>query len=340
MRRGVRMRATVRRHPHGWLVLAGWVWLGVSVFCAAAVGSVPLGLIEVFRALLSTVGPAQVADPVYAIVVDLRLPRAVLAAAVGAALSCSGAVYQSLFRNSLADPYVIGVAPGAALGAVAAIGLGLGGLSVSVVSFTCALGSVFLVYRLAATRRGSPEDLLLAGLAAGTFFAAVLSVILVLSHGSLQQALAWLLGSFGGRSWEHVRLALPMVLAGYLPVRGHARELDILLLGGEEARSVGVDVERVRSTMVAAASLMTAAAVASAGLVGFVGLVVPHAVRRLSGPSHQVLLPGCALGGAGLVVWADVVARTAVAPLEVPVGAITALLGVPFFLWLLWRRER
>ncbi len=308
--------------------------------CAAALGSVPVPLPETLGALLRAAGaPVQVPEAAYAIVVDLRLPRAVLAALAGAALACSGAVYQGLFRNPLADPYVIGVAPGAALGAVVAITAGLAGVAVSAAAFASAAAAVFCVYRLAATRRGTPADLLLAGLASGTFFAAVLSVVLALSHGSLQQALAWLLGSFGGRGWEHVRLAALPVLGGYGLARGLARDLDVLLLGEDEARSAGVEVRRTRALLVTSATLMTAAAVASAGLVGFVGLVVPHGVRRAVGPGHACLLPASALFGAALLVWADLVARTAAAPLEVPVGAITALVGVPVFLWLLWRRE-
>lgn len=305
--------------------------------CALALGSVPLPLSEVWAALWRAVGTAGGGGPAYAIVVELRLPRVVLAGLVGAALAASGAVYQTLFRNPLADPYVVGVAPGAALGAVAAIAAGLAGLAVSAAAFASGAGAVLLVYRLAATRGRGPEDLLLAGLAAGTFFAAVLSVVLVLSHGSLQQALAWLLGSLGGRGWDHVRLTAPAVLAGYGLARCHARELDVLLLGEEEAASAGVAVPRVRAALVAAATLMTAAAVASAGLVGFVGLVVPHAVRRLGGSVHAALLPGSALWGAALLVWADLLARTVTAPLEIPVGAVTALVGVPFFLWVLSR---
>ncbi len=328
----------MRTRRHRWLWAAGWGWLAATVACALAAGSVPTSPAEVLRALSDAVRGTSPADgAAYAIVVELRLPRVVLAAVVGVALSTSGAVYQTLFRNPLADPYVVGVAPGAALGAVAAIAAGLGGVAVSLAAFASAGAAVFLVYRLAASRGRGPEDLLLSGLAAGTFFAAVLSVVLVLSHGSLQQALAWLLGSVGGRGWEHVRLAAPVVLAGYALARGSARELDVLLLGEEEAASAGVAVRRVRALLVTAATLMTAAAVASAGLVGFVGLVVPHAVRRLSGPTHAALLPAAALWGAALMVWADLLARTAAPPLEIPLGAVTALVGVPFFLWLLWR---
>jgi len=331
----------VRPLPRGWVVLAGWAWLGVSLACAVALGSVPLSLHQVASVLAEAAGLGHPASgPGYAIVVELRLPRALLAGLVGAGLACSGAVYQTLFRNPLADPYVVGVAPGAALGAVAAITAGLGGVGVSVAAFAFAVAAVFVVYRVAVFRGRGPEDLLLSGLAAGTFFAAVLSVILVLSHGSLQQALAWLLGSLGGRGWEHVHLTALAILTGYLLARGCARELDVLLLGEEEASATGVDVPRARVYLVASATLMTAAAVAAAGLVGFVGLVVPHMVRRLAGAAHADLLPGSALLGASLLVWADLLARTAAAPLEIPVGAITALVGVPFFLWLVGRTDR
>ncbi len=329
----------VPRSVPRWLpaALAG---LAVSAVAGLAVGSVSVPAADALRAILRAVGvPVFVPEPTYTIVVQLRLPRVALAAVVGAALATSGAVYQGLFRNPLADPYVIGVASGAALGAVLAIAGGLGGLWVVGCAFAAGVATVAVVFRLAAARRGAPEDLLLAGLAVGSFLAATLSVVLVLSQSSLQQALAWLLGSFGGRGWPHLGLALPVVGAGYALARWHARELDVLLLTEDEATSVGVDVPSVRRRLLAAATLMTAASVASAGVVGFVGLVVPHAVRRMVGPGHAALLPGAALWGAALLVWADLAARTAASPLEIPVGALTALLGVPFFLWLLVRRQ-
>ncbi len=323
-----------------WFPAAALAGLVASVAVGLIVGSVPVSAADALRAVLRAAGaPMFVPDTTFTIVVQLRLPRVALAAVVGAALAASGTVYQALFRNPLADPYVIGVASGAALGAVVSISAGLGGLWVVGCAFLGGVGTVAVVFRLAASRRGRPEDLLLAGLAVGSFLAAALSVVLVLSHSSLQQALAWLLGSFGGRGWPHFLLTFPAVVAGYALTRWHARELDLLLLTEDEAASAGVDVPSVRRRLLVAATLMTAASVASAGVVGFVGLLVPHAVRKVVGPGHMGLLPAASLCGAALLVWADLAARTAVAPLEIPVGAITALLGVPFFLWLLVRRQ-
>jgi iron complex transport system permease protein len=330
----------VPRSVPRWFPAAALFGLAATAAAGLALGSAPVAAAEALRALLRAAGaPVSVPDATYTIVVELRLPRVALAAVVGAALATSGAVYQGLFRNPLADPYVIGVASGAALGAVGVISAGLGGLWVVGAAFAAGVGTVAVVFRLAAARRAAPEDLLLAGLAVGSFLAAVLSVVLVLSHSSLQQALAWLLGSFGGRGWPHLALALPAVAAGYALARWHARELDVLLLTEDEAAAAGVDVPSVRRRLLAAATLLAAASVASAGVVGFVGLVVPHAVRRVVGPGHAALLPGSAVCGAALLVWADLAARTAASPLEIPVGALTALLGVPFFLWLLVRRE-
>jgi iron complex transport system permease protein len=290
------------------------------------------------RALLD---PQSVPPEVAAIVMDLRTPRVLLAALVGGGLAASGATYQGLFRNALADPYVIGVSAGAALGAVAAIALGAGGLTVTAVAFATAVFTVALVLQIA-TRRGGVrmEDLLLAGLAVGAFFSAVLSLVLLLAAGSLQQALAWLLGGFGGRGWGHLEAAAPFVIGGYVLAHLRSRELNLLLLSEDEAWSLGVHVSRTRLLLVAAATLMTAASAAAAGLIGFVGLIVPHLVRRLVGPDHRVLLPVSALFGGSLVVLADLVSRTVVSPMEIPVGVVTALLGVPFFLWLLFRGEQ
>ncbi len=308
----------------------------MSLGAGIALGSVPVPFGAAVRALVG--GPGAVAPEVYAIVVELRVPRVLLAASVGAALAASGTTYQALFRNDLADPYVIGVSAGAALGAVATISAGAGGFAVPVAAFFGALGTVTLAFRIAHRGGGiRMEDLLLAGLALSALLTAVTSLLLVLSSTSLQQAMAWLLGGFGGRGWPHLAHVAPFLVAGYLVVQARWRELNLLLLSEDEAWSLGVDVARERRWLVAGATVMSAASASVAGLVGFVGLVVPHLVRRLVGPDHRLLLPGSALAGGALLVAADVVARTAASPAEVPVGIVTALLGVPFFLWLLRR---
>ncbi|MDR7416798.1 MAG: iron ABC transporter permease [Armatimonadota bacterium] len=308
--------------------------LGLSLGAGIILGSVRVPFGTAVRALLR--GPEGVAPEAYAIVVELRAPRVLLAAAVGAALASSGVTYQALFRNDLADPYVIGVSAGAALGAVAALSLGAGGPSVPVAAFLCAIATVTMAFRIARRDGGiRMADLLLAGLALSALLTAATSLLLVLSSGTLQQALTWLLGGFGGRGWFHVAYALPYVAMGYVLVQVRWRELNLLLLSEDEAWSLGVDVVRARRWLVGGATLMSAAAVSVAGLIGFVGLVVPHLVRRLLGPDHRLVLPGSALAGAALMVDADLVARTVAPPMEIPVGVVTAFLGVPFFLWLL-----
>jgi iron complex transport system permease protein len=324
--------------PRVAVLLGSAALLALSIAAGIAVGSVSVPLPVTVQALLD---PASVPPELLTIIVDLRTPRVLLAALVGGGLAASGATYQGLFRNALADPYVIGVSAGAALGAVVAIALGGGGLTVPVAAFATALFTVGLVFRIA-RRRGAVrmEDLLLAGLAVGAFFSAVLSLVLILASGSLQQALAWLMGGFGGRGWRHLEVSAPFVVFGYVLAQLRTRELNLLLLSEDEASSLGVHVSRTRALLVAAATLMTAASAAAAGLIGFVGLIVPHLVRRLVGPDHRLLLPVSALCGGSLVVLADLVARTIVPPMEIPVGVITALLGVPFFLWLLFRGEQ
>ncbi len=313
----------------------------VGLLLASLGAGIVLGSVEVpfgaaLRALVG--GPGAVAPEVHAIVVELRAPRVLLSAAVGAALAASGATYQALFRNDLADPYVVGVSAGAALGAVAAISVGAGGFAVPVAAFWGALGTVTLAFRIAQRSGGiRMEDLLLAGLALSALLTAATSLLLLLSSGSLQQAMAWLLGGFGGRGWSHLVHAAPFLAGGYLLVQVRWRELNLLLLSEDEAWALGVDVARERRWLVAGATLMSAASASVAGLVGFVGLVVPHLVRRLVGPDHRFVLPASALAGGALLVAADGVARTAASPAEVPVGVVTALLGVPFFLWLLRR---
>jgi len=330
----------VRRASSPPILVISSVLLAVSMGLALLRGSVPISIEEAASAVSRAIAGRGAPLSTDAILVDIRAPRVVLAALIGSALAVSGATFQALFRNPLADPYVIGVSAGAALGAVVAITAGASGLFVPAAAFAFALASVALVLGIAGRGdRPRMENLLLAGLAIAALFAAVLSIVLALDHGSVAQALAWLAGGFGGRGWEHVAVALPFVGVGYVLARRHAREMNLLLATDDEASSMGVEVTRVRRRLVIAATLLAASAAASAGLIGFVGLIVPHAVRRVVGPDHRRVLAAAALLGASLLVTADLAARSAAPPIEIPVGAVTALLGVPFFLWLLAQRR-
>lgn len=340
---------TVRRAS----VLLGLSGLMVAVFMVAtAVGSVSLPASEVLRIILSQLpftGSGTAAawpDTHNAIVLDIRLPRVVLAALVGAALALAGAAFQGLFQNPMADSYVMGVSSGAALGATVAIlkvppGGWFGVSAIPVLAFAGAIGTVMLVYRLATVRGySSITALLLAGLAVGSIMMALVSYLMLTAGEQLDAVVYWLMGSFSGRGWPDVRLAVPHILLGSLLIMALARDLNALLLGEEPARHLGIDVEWIKRLLLIGASWVTAAAVAVSGLIGFVGLIVPHLVRLVFGPDHRLLLPAAALVGAAMMVSADTVARTVLSPQEVPVGIVTAVIGGPFFIYLLRQRER
>jgi len=319
------------------------IFLVLAAIVSAGIGSVSLPPRSIVGAI--GLGPAP-DDATRTIVLQIRLPRIALAATVGAGLATSGAVFQGIFRNPMADPYIIGVSAGAALGATAAIVLNLtfavlGISAVTLSAFVGALLVTMLVYRLAWFRGDvAVEHLLLAGVAVGAFLAAIISALSLLGGQSLQQVIFWLMGGFSGRTWDHVLLTAPYVVAGYVVARVLARDLNLLMLGDETARSMGVSSERVRSILIAAGALMAAGAVAVSGLIGFVGLIVPHLIRLVVGPDHRRLLPAAALAGAITLLLADTLARSIAAPMEIPVGIITAALGAPFFLYLLRRHRR
>ncbi len=292
---------------------------------------------------------ADLSDAQQTIIFELRLPRVVLALLVGAALAMSGVVMQAFFQNPMAAPSIIGVSSGASLGATLAIILGLqvsfAGLSaVPLVAFATALGVTGAVYAL--SRRGGRTPvgvLLLTGIAVGSFMSAISALILVTgqdpTHRDLDQVIYWMLGSVADRGWSYVTMILPYVAVGGVLTWVFGRDLNLLSLGDEVAGYLGMDVERVKLALLALGSLLAASAVAVSGVIGFVGLVIPHVMRIICGPNNRVLLPASALAGAALLAAADLAARTLLAPTEVPVGIITSLLGAPFFLYLLHRRR-
>lgn len=275
------------------------------------------------------------------IIMTIRLPRILLGAIVGVSLAAAGAVMQGFFRNPMADPSIIGVSSGAAVGAVAAITLPFAlpfGLGLHAAAFTTGLLTAFGVYMLATQDGRTPvATLLLAGIAVQTFLGAVISYMLVQSGESLERAVFWLMGHLHTASWAEVEatvLLVPPLLALLL---AYSRDLNVLLLGEEDARTLGIDVERTKRVLLGVSTLITAAAVAVSGVIGFVGLIVPHMLRLVVGPDHRILLPTSAVAGGAFLVLADTVARSG--PAELPVGIVTAAVGAPFFLYLLRRRE-
>ena len=278
-----------------------------------------------------------------AILIGLRLPRVALAAVVGGALAASGLTFQTLLRNALADPFILGVSGGAACGAAVATALGLAAIPAMIpaVAFAGACGATAAVFALSRRRqRVDPARLLLSGLVLNALFSAVILIAFSVSRQSdLTAALRWMMGSLDGANWSRVALTFTLLVIALLVLAWNANDLRLMVFGEDDARSRGVDVERVKLAGFAAASIVTGAAVAVSGIIGFVGLLVPHLVRLAWRRDFRLLLPVTTLAGATLLVLSDLAARTVAAPSELPVGAFTAILGVPFFLSLL-RRER
>jgi iron complex transport system permease protein len=308
-----------------------------SLVVGIAVGPAGLSPSEVWSALRGGEGPART------ILLSLRLPRALAAALAGAGLAVSGAVFQALLRNPLAEPYLLGVSAGAAFGAVGAMGLGLastGSAALPVAALAGSLMAIAIVFRVAwVIDRLDTRILLLAGVVTSAFFGAcVLLILTFASPQMLRSAIFWTLGSLSGASWPVTAVLAGYVVPAAVAVFAMSRHLNALALGEETAASLGTEVERTKTVAYLLASLLAAATVAVAGVIGFVGLVVPHAVRLVWGADHRVLIPLAFLAGGSVLVLTDAVARTAASPQEIPVGVVTAFLGVPFFLALLRRR--
>ena len=334
----------VRRRRRVLVPVALALGLALTVAWAVQMGSVDIPPGTVLRISLHRLWPGI--PPTWppsheAIILDVRWPRILLEMLVGAALATSGCTMQGLFRNPMASPYTLGIASGAAFGAALAIVLGLPFYALPAMAFLLALATVFVVYRIAGARGGTAmETLLLAGLAVGSFFSALVSFMLYIAGEKLAGIVFWLMGGFWASDWDKVVIALPLIALATGGILLFSRDLDLLLLGDEQAQSLGVDTERVKKIVLALSSLTTAAAVCVTGVIGFVGIIVPHLMRILVGPGHRLLLPTSCLVGAILLICTDTLARAVIQPTEIPVGIITALLGVPFFVYLLRRRKQ
>ena len=317
------------------------VLLGAGCVFSLGVGTAPISPGEVWHAI-SDADAARATD---VIVRDIRLPRVILAVLIGAALGVAGTAMQGFFQNPMADPYIVGVSSGASFGATLGMVLHLdfwvGGFSATpIMAFAGALGTTFLVYALSLRGGRVPVVLLLLiGVAVGALAAAGTSFLMILGNEDTRLVLFWLLGSLSSRRWDHVQMIIPYFLVGVTVIWIYARDLNVLLLGEETAQQTGVDVEQVKRIILSASALLAAAAVSVSGIIGFVGLIVPHLMRVITGPDHRKLIPLSALSGALLMVLADLVARTVISPSEIPIGIITSVLGCPLFLFLIARRN-
>ncbi|MGD2253978.1 MAG: iron ABC transporter permease [Anaerolineales bacterium] len=341
------------RRRKTWKRLAPFLGVGgallLMLIVSAAVGPVPISPGVVLKMLLEKVtrvpAIADWPETFNVILWQIRLPNTCLIALTGMALAGSGAAYQGLFRNPLADPYIIGVASGAGLGAVTAMAIRwpatlLGMAAVPVAAFVGALLTVGLVYALARVGRTTPvTTLILAGVAVGTFTSALTSLLLLVSTDQLLRAMGWLMGGFSLGGWSPVIISSIYLSVGLGLLSFLGRPLNVLQFGDEQALQLGLNVERVKIVVVVTASLVAATAVSFSGIIGFVGLIVPHLVRLLWGADYRRLIPLAILTGGVVLLAADVLARTLLSPRELPVGIVTSVLGAPFFIWLL-RRAR
>lgn len=346
----VSLPSLLRWRQRLWSILVLSVVLVFVIGLASSIGTAQIPFTTTLQVLLSRLPfldihagwPASTET----IILDIRLPRIILGGIVGAALAVAGATYQGIFRNPLADPYIIGVAQGAALGATVGFllpflgqvaGFGL----IPVLAFIGALVVVSAVYLFARVGKTLPvTTLVLAGVALGAFCASITSYLMIRSEGKLHGIVSWLLGGLSLSSWDQVAVVAPYIIAGIILVCLLGRALNVMQLDEEQAQQLGINVERVKLVLLAAASLITAAAVSVSGTIGFVGIIVAHAVRLIWGPDYRFLVPLSAVCGAIFLILADTLSRIVLMPTEVPVGVVTAFLGAPFFLYLLRREKR
>lgn len=320
----------------------------ITIAISLSIGSVPVPLGVTIKILLNELPLLDIepgwTDSQQAIVLDLRLPRVFLAVIVGAMLATAGTAFQGVLRNPLADPYILGISSGAAVGAATAILLIgtsstlLDRIAVPLLAFSGAILSLFLVFAIAWKRKRDPVALILAGVVVQSFLGAILSFAVTVSGTKVRTIVFWMMGSLTSAEWHDIFILFLYLLIGYLVIYAYYRNLNILSLGEHAALHLGMNVERIKVLVLIAASLLTASAVSVVGIIGFVGLIVPHIIRLIAGPNHKILIPASCLGGAVFLLWSDTIARTIIPAMEIPIGVITALAGAPFFGYLLKKR--
>lgn len=328
------------------------ILLLILIFFASTLGVAKIPFIQSVKIITSSlpgigryINIEGIKETYFTIVLKIRLPRILLATLIGMALSGSGVVFQGIFKNPMADPYVLGVSSGAAFGATIAIVLGLeatflGIGALNIMAFSGALLTTIIVYSLSRVNNKTPVvTLLLAGVALNFFLSSLISLMMTLNRNEVEKILFWTMGSVASASWRHVIITLPFVFLGSLFIYYFSRDLNIMMMGEESAKSLGVEVETIKKILLIIASMVAASSVAVGGIVGFVGLIIPHMIRLLVGPDHRVLIPFSLIAGGGFVIIADTIARVLIPPTEIPLGVITSLCGAPYFMYLLYKNK-
>lgn len=336
-------------------VILGILFSALIIFIVifSTIGTANIRFVDTFKIIGSKmpiikdyVDISEIGKSQQSIIWSIRLPRVLLGVLVGASLSMAGASFQGMFKNPMADPYVIGISSGAALGATIAIILKLefsilGFSSISLFAFIGALIAVTMVYNIARVKNQVPvTTLLLSGVAIGQFFTAIMSFLMVIFNKDMNKIIYWTLGSLSGKGWNPIiTISIPVILS-MIVLNFFARDLNIMLTGEESAKSLGVNVEKTKVYILLLGTFMTSVVVSVSGIIGFVGLIIPHIVRLIIGPDHRILLPASALLGGVFMIAADTIARTIISPVEIPVGIITAIFGGPFFIYLLRAKKK
>ena len=341
-----------KKKYYRWIFVLLMGLLFIAILLGCSLGSADITAVDALKIIVKkipTVGEKLIKEefpaPSISIVWKLRMPRTLMAAIVGAALAFSGAIYQGLFKNPMAESYVLGVSSGAALGGTLSIILGiskiLGFSGTALVSFVGAVVTTFLVYGMARGRgRVSMTTLLLAGVAINFLLSALNSLLLIFNKNNMERIMLWTMGSLANANWTKVAVAFFGAMIGMMVTSFFSKDLNVLLMGEEDAKHLGINVERTKKILLALSSLIAAMAVSVSGIIGFVGMIVPHAVRLITGPDHRIVLPYSAVMGGVFLIVADILARTLASPMEIPVGVITAITGAPFFLYLLIKERR
>ncbi len=330
---------------NGWIMAS--ILCGVSVVAivvACMLGAVNVSISDFFSLVIGNGNADAVPNSYNIILFDVRMPRVLLSFVVGGALSVCGACMQGIFKNALAEPYILGVSSGAGFGATLFIafgGAGLGYLGITGFAFIGGLIAIAMVLWLGYSKtRTRTIALLLSGVAMSTFFSALTSVVMIAERDKMEHIVLWTMGSFSSATWDSFLLVAPIIILGCMVCVFFARDLNVMLLGDEQARQLGVDINKIRWILLVVTALITSAAVSVCGIIGFVGLIIPHTIRMLIGPNHRMLIINSFLGGGVFLTLCDLIARTVVAPVEIPVGVVTAVCGVPFFLLLLKNRTK
>lgn len=347
------MKGKIRIRSYGFTMAILLILLIVMIGITATIGSASIGPMDVYKVVASKipglgglVDAGSITASQDSIIWSVRLPRVLLGVIVGAGLSISGASFQGLLKNPMADPYILGISSGAALGAAIAIILKLetafiGFSGISIMAFMGALIAVTLVYNIGRIRSQVPvTTLLLAGVAVGQFLTAITSLLMVIYNRDMTKIIYWTLGSLSGKGWNPINTISIPIIAAMVILLFFSRDINIMLTGEESAKSLGVNVERIKVYVLLLGTFITSMAVSISGIIGFVGLIIPHIVRLIVGPDHRILLPASAIVGSIFMVFTDTIARTVISPMEIPVGIITAIFGGPFFIYLLRSKKK